>query len=74
MVGEELTDNFIKDKFPVEESVPQEKVLDIYEFDDLIESYKEAQMGESFLARMNTRRALKEAYRAALRAAGRSDR
>jgi hypothetical protein len=80
MSVQKLVDDFLKEKFPesfpAEESIPQaqEKVLDIYEFDDLIESYKEAQMGGSFLARMNTRRALKEAYRAALRAVGRSDR
>ena len=73
MVGSELTDNFIKDKFPVEESAPQEKVLDIYEFDDLIDAYREAQMVGYSDDRVKARRALKDAYRAALRAAGKDD-
>lgn len=74
MIGNELTDSFIKDKFPESERVPEEKVLDIYEFEELIENYKDAQNGGAFLDRVNTRRALKDAYRGALRAAGKADR
>jgi hypothetical protein len=76
MAGENLLDDFIKDKFPIEECVSEapKKVLDIYEFDDLIDAYKDAQNGGTVDECVAARKALKDAYRAALRAAGRSDR
>jgi hypothetical protein len=76
MAGENLLDNFIKEKFPIEDRVSEapEKVLDIYEFDLLIDAYQTAQNDGTTKDRADARRALKDAYRAVLRAAGRSDR
>jgi hypothetical protein len=76
MVGENLTENFFKDKFPVEDAVDAsiENVLDIHGFDSLIDAYQEAQRSGGSMARVKARNDLKNAYRAALRAAGRSDR
>lgn len=74
MAGEDLTDNFFKEKFPVGEIVPQEKVLDIYEFDDLIDAYSDVQRSGYYADRVKARKDLKDAYRAALRAAGKIDR
>lgn len=74
MVGSELTDNFIKDKFPESEASAPEKVLDIHEFDELIDDYKSAQLIDDIKGCVAARAALKDAYRAALRAAGKSDR
>ncbi len=53
---------------------PQEKILDIFEFDDLIDAYQTAQNEGTTKDRVDARRALKDAYRAALRAAGKDDR
>ena len=74
MIGNELTENFIKDKFPESEASAPEKVLDIHEFEELIDDYKLAQIDENMPKRVAARAALKDAYRAALRAAGKSDR
>jgi hypothetical protein len=76
MAGEGLTDNFFKDKFPVEDAIDTsiENVMDIHGFDDLIDAYQEAQRSGGSMARVKARNDLKNAYRAALRAAGRSDR
>jgi hypothetical protein len=80
MSVQKLVDDFLKEKFPesfpAEESIPQaqEKVLDIFEFDDLIDAYADAQCSGHYTDRVDARRALKDAYRAALRAAGRSNR
>lgn len=59
---------------PVVADTPQEKVLDIYAFDDLIDAYQDAQNHGNTRDRADARRALKDAYRAALRAAGKDDR
>lgn len=56
------------------EGKTEEKVLDIFEFDDLIDAYHDSQHGGTYKDRVDARRALKEAYRAALRAAGKEDR
>jgi hypothetical protein len=71
-----VDDFFIPDSFPTEvvESTQQEKLLDIFAFDDLIDAYQTAQNDGTTKDRAEARRALKDAYRAALRAAGRSDR
>jgi sRNA-binding protein len=80
MSVQKLVDDFFKEKFPesftAEENAlkPQEKVIDIFEFDDLIDAYQDAQNHGTTKDRADARRALKDAYRAALRAAGRSDR
>lgn len=80
MSVQKLVDDFFKEKFPesfhAEEGEPkrQEKILDIYEFDDLIDAYKDSQHGGTVDESVAARKALKDAYRAVLRAAGRSDR
>lgn len=56
------------------ENEPQEKVPDIHEFDTLIDVYQDAQNFGTSKDRVSARGALKDAYRAALRAAGLSDR
>lgn len=58
----------------VSEEISEEKVLDIYAFDDLIDNYQDAVREGCSQERINGRRALKDAYRAALRAAGKDDR
>lgn len=73
MLGNELTEDFIKNKFPESEGVTQDqskKLLDIHEFEDLINDYQESQTGGTFESRIAARNALKSAYRAALKAAG----
>jgi hypothetical protein len=59
---------------PLQGGLVEEKILDIYEFDDLIDAYQTAQNEGTTKDRADARRSLKDAYRAALRAAGRSDR
>jgi exonuclease V gamma subunit len=78
-VDDFFKENF-KEKFPESfrteegETKPQENILDIYEFDDLIDAYADAQRSGHYQDRVKARRDLKDAYRVVLRAAGRSDR
>lgn len=52
---------------------PQVTLMDIDAFDDLIDAYQDAQRNGNSQERADARRALKNAYRAALRAAGKED-
>lgn len=73
MLGNELTESFIKDKFPESESKP-EPILSIHDFDMLIDKYQSATIDGTTDERVAARVALKVAYRKALQAAGVSDR
>lgn len=73
MRGNELTESFIKDKFPEPESKP-EPILSIHDFDMLIDKYQSATLDGTTDERVAARAALKVAYRRVLRAAGESDR
>lgn len=72
MIGNELTEDFIKNKFPESDDVKskQEPILDVHDFDMLIDKYQSATIEGTHDQRIEARIALKVAYRKALQAAG----
>jgi hypothetical protein len=75
MIVKKIGEGLVEEKLPgglIEEKLPgglvEEKILDIYEFDDLIDAYQDAQRHGNSEDRVAARRALKDAYRAALKA------
>lgn len=72
MIGNELTEDFIKNKFPESDDVKskQEPILSVHDFDMLIDKYQSATIEGTTDERVAARVALKTAYRKALQAAG----